>query len=90
MPREYFINGFEDDDVTSYYNYMVSVAELLGADRKVAQKELEESILFEIELAHASRPREEQRNATRLYNPMMIKDIHKHGSLVGVYKGYQT
>ena len=33
MSREYLINGLEDDDVTSYYNYMVSVAVLLGADR---------------------------------------------------------
>merc|ERR1712088_867660 len=58
MSREYLINGFEDDDVRSYYNYMVSVAELLGADKKVAEEELKESLLFEIELAHASRPRE--------------------------------
>jgi predicted metalloendopeptidase len=82
MSREYLINGFEDDDVTSYYNYMVSVAELLGADRKVAEKELKESLLFEIELAHASKPREERRNASRLYNPMMIKDLHIHAPMV--------
>jgi len=82
MSREYLINGFEDDDVTSYYNYMVSVAELLGADRKVAEQELKESLLFEIELAHASRPREERRNASRLYNPMMIKDLHEHAPMV--------
>eukprot|EP00090_Calanus_glacialis_P020602 TRINITY_DN3177_c0_g1_i1.p1 TRINITY_DN3177_c0_g1~~TRINITY_DN3177_c0_g1_i1.p1 ORF type:complete len:763 (-),score=121.64 TRINITY_DN3177_c0_g1_i1:74-2362(-) len=82
MSREYLINGFEDDDVTSYYNYMVSVAELLGADRKVAEKELKESLLFEIELAHASKPREERRNASRLYNPMMIKDLHEHAPMV--------
>merc|ERR1719431_2533360 len=82
MSREYLINGFEDDDVKSYYNYMVSVAELLGADRKVAEEELKESLLFEIELAHASRPREERRNASRLYNPMMIKDLHTHAPMV--------
>jgi len=82
MSREYLINGLEDDDVTSYYNYMVSVAVLLGADRKVAEEELKESLKFEIELAHASRPREERRNATRLYNPMMIKDLHQHAPMV--------
>jgi len=82
MSREYLINGINDDDVTSYFNYMVNVASLLGADRKMAEKELKESLLFEIELAHASRPREERRNATRLYNPMMIKDLHKFAPMV--------
>ena len=33
MSREYLINGLEDEDVTSYYNYMVNVAVLLGATR---------------------------------------------------------
>ena len=41
--------------------------------RSVAEKELKESLLFEIELAHASQARENRRNATRLYNPMMIR-----------------
>ena len=39
----------------------------------MAEKELKESLLFEIELAHASQARENRRNATRLYNPMMIR-----------------
>ena len=73
LSREYLINGLEDHDVASYYNYMVNVAVLLGADRETASRELKESLLFEIELAQASMPREMRRNATRLYNPMLIK-----------------
>eukprot|EP00092_Neocalanus_flemingeri_P081366 GFUD01101616.1.p1 GENE.GFUD01101616.1~~GFUD01101616.1.p1 ORF type:complete len:767 (-),score=189.44 GFUD01101616.1:111-2411(-) len=76
MSREYLISGLDDDDVTSYYNYMVNVAVLLGAERTLAERELKESLLFEIKLAHASKPREERRNATRLYNPMLLKDLH--------------
>jgi len=82
MSREYLVNGLEDDDVNSYYNYMVNVAVLLGAERTVAEKELKASLLFEIELAHASKPREERRNATRLYNPMMIRDLEKYAPMV--------
>ena len=67
------MNGLEDHDVSSYYNYMVSVAVLLGADKETATRELKESLLFEIELATASQAREKRRNATRMYNPMMIK-----------------
>ena len=33
LSREYLINGPEDEDVNSYYNYMVNVAVLLGASR---------------------------------------------------------
>jgi hypothetical protein len=43
------------------------------APRSLAEMELKESLLFEIELAHASQARENRRNATRLYNPMTIK-----------------
>ena len=31
--------------------------------------------MFEIELAEASQARENRRNATRLYNPVLIKDL---------------
>lgn len=82
MSREYLINGLEDDDVISYYNYMVNVAVLLGADRVQAERELKESLKFEIELAEASQPRENRRNATRLYNPVLIKDLDKVTPLV--------
>ena len=82
LSREYLINGLDDEDVNSYYNYMVAVAELLGADRATAATELKQSLLFEIELAKASRAREERRNATRLYNPMMIKELHQHAPMV--------
>ena len=33
LSREYLINGPDDEDVNSYYNYMVNVAVLLGATR---------------------------------------------------------
>jgi len=82
LSREYLINGLEDHDVNSYYNYMVSVAVLLGADRKTAEKELKESLEFEIKLAHASQARENRRNASRLYNPMMIRDLHTLAPMV--------
>merc|ERR1740129_1145077 len=61
---------------------MVSVAVLLGADKEVAQRELKESLLFEIELAEASQARENRRNATRMYNPMLIKDLHTLAPMV--------
>ena len=60
----------------------VNVAVILGADRARAEQELKESLLFEISLAEASQARENRRNATRLYNPMMIKDLSAVADIV--------
>lgn len=52
LRREYLIKGLEDKIVKAYYDYMVDIAVLFGADRKVAEKELLESLQFEIKLAN--------------------------------------
>jgi membrane metallo-endopeptidase-like protein 1 len=78
----YLVKGMEDKTVKSYYKYMVNVAVLLGADRSVAEEEMMESLEFEMELAHASMPRELRRNATRMYNPMMIRDLSQYAPMV--------
>ncbi|XP_069163087.1 neprilysin-2 isoform X2 [Procambarus clarkii] len=78
MPsRKYLLKGFNDSDVQAYYNYQVSMAELMGADRATAQKELKESLEFEIQIANFSLPKEERRNASKLYNKMSIAELQK-------------
>lgn len=75
MSREYLIKGLEDEDVGHYFNYMQKIAVLLGADPVQAATQLKESLFFEIRLANGSLPREERRNATRLYHPMKLKEL---------------
>lgn len=41
----------DDQVVRAYHKYMTDVAEILGANRELAAKELEKSLEFEIELA---------------------------------------
>ncbi|XP_077302517.1 M13 family metallopeptidase neprilysin 2 isoform X2 [Arctopsyche grandis] len=77
LSREYLTKGFSDKLVTAYYDYMVDIAVLLGANKERAQVELKESILFEIALANISLPLEKRRNATALYNPMTIKEMQQ-------------
>jgi len=78
MPsRKYLLKGFNDSDVQAYYQYQVSLAELMGANRSRAEAELKESIEFEIQIANFSLPKEERRNATKLYNLMKIKDLQE-------------
>jgi len=75
MSREYLIKGKQDSDVQAYLEYMVDVATFLGASQEDALSEMSQVLDFEIALANFSMPREERRNASRLYNPMKIKDL---------------
>lgn len=54
LSREYLNRGMSDKLVQAYYDYMVDIATLLGADRARAQQELKEALQFEIELANVS------------------------------------
>lgn len=69
------MKGLEDKIVKAYYEYMVDMAVIYGADRARAERELMESLEFEIALANISLPNEKRRNATALYNPMSIREV---------------
>jgi len=75
MAREYLMKGLEDPDVQAYQEYMEDVALLLGADPATAKADIIETIKFEISLAEISLPREERRDASRLYNPMKVSEL---------------
>ncbi|XP_057330914.1 neprilysin-2-like [Microplitis mediator] len=77
LSREYLIEGLANKIVNEYYRYMVDIAVILGADRKRAEKELLESLEFEMKLAKISLPVEERRNLTLLYNPMTVAELSK-------------
>ena len=62
LSRKYLIKGLEDKDVQAYYNYMVNMAVLLGAERPRAEEEMKEALMLELQLAELSLPREERRN----------------------------
>ena len=55
---------------------------MLGADPSKAASDLKESLLFEIKLANASLPREERRNASKLYNPMKLSEMSQISNIV--------
>lgn len=54
LRREFLIKGMKDKLVKAYYDYMVDIAVLFGADRERASKELMESLEFEIQLGNVS------------------------------------
>ncbi|CAH1980231.1 unnamed protein product [Acanthoscelides obtectus] len=77
LRREFLTKGLEDKIVKAYYDYMVDIAVLFGADRDTAQEELRQSLEFEMKLANISLPSEKRRNATALYNPMTMSQLQE-------------
>lgn len=55
LSREYLNRGFSDKLVQAYYEYMVDLAVILGANKARAEVELKESLEFEIKLANVSK-----------------------------------
>ncbi|XP_066258701.1 neprilysin-2 isoform X4 [Euwallacea similis] len=77
LRREFLTKGMGDKLVKAYYDYMVDIAVLFGAERERATKELMDSLEFEMKLANISLPSEKRRNATALYNPMTISEMQQ-------------
>jgi len=75
MAREYLMKGLDDPDVKAYLTYMIDVALLVGADKVEAEKQMRDNLKFEIQLANISLPREERRDASKLYNPMPVSKL---------------
>ena len=54
LNSQYLAKGLKEPLVQAYYNYMVDVAVLLGANKAEAEMELKDSLLFESKLAKVS------------------------------------
>lgn len=48
---EFLVQGIDDPNVKAYFDFMVDAAVLFGANKSVAERELLDSLKFEIELA---------------------------------------
>ena len=71
-----FMNqGLKNENVRHYFNLMKRTAIAFGANPETVEKELEETLNFEIKLSNASLPKELRRNAFKLYNPMTLADL---------------
>ncbi|KAF2887463.1 hypothetical protein ILUMI_18710 [Ignelater luminosus] len=77
LRREFLIKGLDDKLVKAYYDYMVDIAVIFGADKNRAETELKESLEFEMKLANISLPNEKRRNASILYNPMTVEELQQ-------------
>lgn len=75
LPVRNLAKGWDDSMTEAYYDYMVDIAVIFGANKTTAEEELEESLQFEIELAEISNLLKRGRNFTAFHNPMTLKDL---------------
>ncbi|KRF83081.1 neprilysin-2 isoform X3 [Drosophila virilis] len=75
LSREYLVKGFNETLVTAYYEYMVDIAVLFGANKDEAKTQLLASLEFEIALANISWPNEKRRNSSELHNLRTAKQL---------------
>ncbi|XP_058790751.1 neprilysin-2-like [Phymastichus coffea] len=75
LEQEYLSKGFQNKIVQAYYKYMTNLAAVLGADKQQSEKELRDSLNFEIEVLKFFLPREERRNMSELYNFMPLEQL---------------
>lgn len=77
LSREILMRGLQDGQVGAYFTYMTDVVTMLGADRKQAELQMLEVLIFETQLANISLSRESRRDTSSLYNPMTVKELSK-------------
>ncbi|XP_061728469.1 neprilysin-2-like [Cydia pomonella] len=75
LSRDTSLKGLQNKYVKEYYQYMVDIAVILGVERDQAEKELMESLEFEINLANITLPKEKRRNVDLFNNPMTVAEL---------------
>ncbi|XP_033212748.1 neprilysin-2-like [Belonocnema kinseyi] len=73
--REFLVKGLNDPTVSAYFDFIVDIAVLFGANRKTAEIELKESLRFEINLAMISQSEGDTSNEIALNNRMTVTDL---------------
>lgn len=81
LSREYLIKGLDDKIVRAYYNYMVDIAVIYGAERERAETELMESLEFEIALANVRN----NKLSISLYQQIDMPSIHNSFDFISFY-----
>ncbi|XP_077533139.1 neprilysin-1-like isoform X2 [Haemaphysalis longicornis] len=71
--RDYYIRGTQQ--VEAYFRFMVAIAQLLGANRSLAMRDMEDVISLEARLINLTVPNEQRRNFTAMYNKWTVEEL---------------
>ena len=75
--KKYLKKGFDFPVVQLYYQLLVQVAVLFGANKKRAEKDMKAALQLVIKLANFTLPAEQKRNQTATYHPMPLSEVQK-------------
>ena len=75
--KEYLKKGFDFPIVQTYYQLLVKLAVLFGANKKRAEKDMKAALQLVIKLANFTLPAEQKRNQTATYHPMPLSEVQK-------------
>lgn len=78
--RDYYVRGTQQAE--AYFKFMVDVAELLGAQRSFAVKEMEQVLQLETKLINLTVPNEQRRNFSVIYNKWTVGELQEKIPLV--------
>ncbi|XP_054159894.1 neprilysin-2-like [Oppia nitens] len=75
--RNVMLNGMNDPNVRAYYDLLVECAILLGVKQTNGNpfNQIKDLIDFQIKIISLTKPMEETRNVTKLYNKMTVKEL---------------
>lgn len=75
--QDYYLKSSSEADLQAYHKYMVSVAVLLGANATTAEKELQDVVKFEMQLANASLPEADRHDTSAIYKKISIRQLER-------------
>ena len=75
--KVYLKKGLDDPIVQTYYQLLVKLAVLFGANKKRAEKEMKAAVELEIKLAEFTLSEEQKRNMTATYHPLPLSEVQK-------------
>ena len=75
--KNYLKNGFDSPIVQVYYQILVKIAVLFGADKQRAEKEMKAALQLEIKLANLTMTEEQKKNASAVNNVMPLSEVQR-------------
>uniref|UniRef100_A0A1A9VUG9 Endothelin-converting enzyme 1 n=1 Tax=Glossina austeni TaxID=7395 RepID=A0A1A9VUG9_GLOAU len=70
--RDYYLKSSSENALKAYHKYMTKTAMLLGAKPDIVERELEQVLQFEIQLANATLPEADRHDTSAIYNKISL------------------
>lgn len=88
--QDYYLKASSEGDLQAYHKYMVSIAVILGANATTAERELQEVVKFEMQLANASLPEADRHDTSAIYNKLTLRELQRRVPQINWVEYIQT